>query len=500
MELQKLVRKVKAAKYVAILPSVVIGADRVRRETNEVKDLEDQLAALKAMDLDSLPAYILTHRLPKLTFLHPILESVLSSIPESTTLPTVDAKTAEGKGRNRVLANKLVKEATDEVIRAVSKRMGQEVEDRPVVVKVVKKVEVEVVEVELPELEPGKRLSKRALRAAKGAAKALLPKKGMDPSRKAAIEAATRLEGDDGDADSEEGDGFVSGSDDEADDDDEVMREMARLGGGSEYSDEDNSDEGEEYNSDAALSASSPPKPSTSKSKPKASFPPPKSTKSSRTVSKPITSSAFLPSLASGYISYSDSDGEDAHWVKEEEKGDKKERKNRRGQRARQASVPSSPRPIACTDFILHVVSGSRSTGVERITSSRVREQHPHRQKEAKRTEETPSNAPPSPSPSPPSRSSLSTLLQQLEQSATRTQSPSLRDMSVQSRRGCILRGRRRGKRRMRSRIWLLRRGGRRRSLRDRNRGSCNVVLCEVWSMSSSCPSCSIWCMCADRE
>jgi hypothetical protein len=249
----------------------------------------------------------------------------------------------EGKARNRTLANKLVKEAWDEIARAVGKRMGQEVEARPVKLAVpapssVKGKEIAVEKARQEEEgeegdKPVKKLSKRAERAAKGAAKALLPKPAimMNSARMAAMAA-----GSDDDEGSDD-EGPVSGSD--MDDDHEIQKELARLGGDdagdwSGSSDEEgvqsDADDDDNLGSNSSLPLVAP-KPAKSTAKPKTKDSAPR---------KPITSSAFLPSLASGYISYSDSDGEDAKWVKEAEKGEKKEeRKNRRGQRARQACV-----------------------------------------------------------------------------------------------------------------------------------------------------------------
>lgn len=265
----------------------------------------------------------------------------------------MDPKSVEGKARNRTLANKNVKEAWDEVSRAVAKRMGEEVEGRkekqkevPVkasagAVKAAPAASTSAAAVEGGAVDEGapkpeKRLSKRAERAAKGAAKALLPKPSikMDPSRMAALAAASDSEGEES-----EDEGPLSGSE-LGDDDDEVARELARLGGGGSGSEgawsgseeggaqsdaDDSGDEG--LASDSTFPAVKAPPAAKGKDR--------KMKQASS--SKPITSSAFLPTLAGGYISYSDSDGEDAKWVKDAEKGEKKERKNRRGQRARQA-------------------------------------------------------------------------------------------------------------------------------------------------------------------
>ncbi|KAI5474801.1 hypothetical protein MNV49_002398 [Pseudohyphozyma bogoriensis] len=338
-ELQKLVRKLKSER------------EPKEGELNAATaaDLEAQLEALKALSLDTLPPHLLHTRLPKIPSLRPILTSVLSTLT-SSKLPELDPKSPAGKARNKVLAHKAVKEAWDEVARAVTKRMGEDVPER--VVKEEKKPAVKLVAAtggsggeptkavaREGEPQPEKRLSKRAERAAKAAAKAALPKPkpaGMDPGRKALLEAVAAGEvSDSEDGDSEEG--FESGEElggeiESDDDDDEVRREMARLGGAGDASDsEADSDDDDgpvddisDIPSDAESTSSFP----AAKSK---------SSKGKATSRKMATSSAFLPSLAGGYISYSDSDGEDAQWVKDAEKGEKKERKNRRGQRARRA-------------------------------------------------------------------------------------------------------------------------------------------------------------------
>lgn len=302
------------------------------------------------LDLNAISNHLLLTRLPKITLLHPILPSVFASLPSPVTLPVLaDAKSPGAKARNRVLANKVVKEAWDEVARAVGKRMGEIQEEVAVVEPVVKasskQLAAPVVTSEPVVAVEGKRLSKRAERAAKGAAKALLPRKviTMDPARKAAILAAESSFQNQLGSGSEDEEAF-SGSDD--DDEEELRREMARLGGdsgsnsdGEGFSSDEYGAGGEDASSDddddslrsmptARLSKSAAVVAPAGK---KASAP------SAKKSSRPITSSSFLPSLAGGYISYSDSDGEDAKWVKESEKSDKVERKNRRGQRARQA-------------------------------------------------------------------------------------------------------------------------------------------------------------------
>lgn len=381
-EAQKLTRKLKQS---VLRPSTCAPAthtartgrsrtEQLMRRTSKRSSLLSRCAAPprcarshpQAVSVDPIPLHLLTTRLSKLIYLHPILPAVLAALPPSSPLPDLASASAEGKGRNRILANKLVKEALDEVVRAVAKRMGQEVADRPVVVVPdVKKVPVgKVVVVEATEpSKPFEQLSKRAQRTAIGVAKrAGLPipvatKRAKRPVSESEVDEDEEVEIIASDSEQEPEDGFVSGSEEgEGDDDDEVMRELARLGGGSGSDEEDDpSDffEGSDAEDDVEDSASNlslphvfavPRAPKERESKVAVVKPvKPVKVKAAKSVrsDKPITSSAFLPSLAGGYISYSDSDGEDAKWVKAAEKGDedKKERKNRRGQRARQAYV-----------------------------------------------------------------------------------------------------------------------------------------------------------------
>ncbi|GAA5859715.1 hypothetical protein JCM8547_006996 [Rhodosporidiobolus lusitaniae] len=321
-ELQKVTRKLRTARE----------PKEGEVDAAAVADLEAQLQAIKTLNLDSVPPQLLRTRLAKLPALRSasFLPSLLSSIPTIPIYPELDPQSAEGKARNRVLANKVVPEAWDEVVRAVRKRMGEEVES-----KGGKGKEKEVVQ------EPKKRIT-------------------MDPGRAAALEKAL-LEGagadgeDEGESSADEGpkEGFTdeeaAGSEGE-DDDDAIARELAALNDGvgseGEWSgseDEDDRDEaGAASDSSFPISRPSASSAPSSKKRPQPSLspsPPPASKKAkSAKPTKPITSSSFLPTLAGGYISYSDSDGEDAKWVKASEREDKKsQRKNRRGQRARQA-------------------------------------------------------------------------------------------------------------------------------------------------------------------
>ncbi|GAA6055894.1 hypothetical protein JCM3770_002348 [Rhodotorula araucariae] len=326
-ELQKLTRKLKST-----------------REPKEgavdaalLADLEAQLAALKKLDLDAIPTHLLTTRLPKLHSLRtspPLLATLVASLPVPKTpwAAELDPRSAECKARNRVLAHKAVGEAWDEVSRAVRKRLGEEVDARG--------------------------------GGAKGKEKELAPpppKKGitMDPGRQAQIEAAFlgggdadgADEGDDGDESSEdegpaEGvseDEAASGDeDDEEDDDVAIQRELAALeeGVGSEGEWSGSEADRDDSENASVSSAAAPPANKAAKRRQPSLSPSPPPAKKARSAapSKPITSSSFLPSLAAGYVSYSDSDGEDARWVKDLEREDKKgARKNRRGQRARQA-------------------------------------------------------------------------------------------------------------------------------------------------------------------
>ncbi|GAA5927791.1 hypothetical protein JCM1841_005761 [Sporobolomyces salmonicolor] len=347
-ELQKLTRKIKSTR------------EPKEGEVDQavLADLEAQLTALKALSIDALPPHLLTTRLPKLPSLRSVsfVPSLLSSVP-SSTFPELDAQSAAGKARNRVMANKAVGEAWDEVVRAVKKRMGEEVEPAP------KKEKEKMDKGKGKEIAPAgagdapangeKRLSKRAERARKAEeTKKNLPQRTMEMSaeRRAALEGAGE-EDDDAGEESSEDEGPVPGSEDELDDD-EIARELAAMNDGvgseGEWSGSDDDDLGApqsdaEDDDDVASDSSFPVRPPTSKKRQPSLSPSPPPTKKSKPSRepvrhKPVTSSAFLPSLAGGYISYSDSDGEDAKWVKDAEKDDKKgQRKNRRGQRARQA-------------------------------------------------------------------------------------------------------------------------------------------------------------------
>ena len=242
-------------------------------------------------------------------------------------------------------------------MRAVRKRMGEEVEPSKLKeekIKVDPKGKGKEVEsVSVPTVGPTeggvtgeKRLSKRAERARKAEeTKKNLPKRTMEMSdqRKALLEAAgseaDSEEGLDGGFESGEDDddeGPLAGSEDEELDDDEIARELAALDGEGDGSEGEWSGSEEDEEEEATSRPTKRSKPSLSLSP----SPPPAKKRSirEREPHKPVTSSAFLPSLAAGYVSYSDSDGEDAKWVKEAERENKKgQRKNRRGQRARQA-------------------------------------------------------------------------------------------------------------------------------------------------------------------
>lgn len=320
-------------------------------------------------------------RIGKLYFLRPhatALQAALAS-PSTSTATEPDGQSPEGKARNRLLTNKVLKEAWEEVHRAMAKRCGQEVEPRPAKDKELKpkptqaapatsavaeaKVTVEGEQAAGEEATiaaeaslPVKRLSKRAERAARAAlTKAGLPKRtmAMDPSRLAALAAAEEGEGE---GEGEEGEDEASQADDESEDqgplsgseygdeDSELEREMARLGGAGDGSDSDDEffsgDEAEGSDGDDEPTSDAPP----AKKLRAAPAPAVASAKATKTKvakpsrdRKPVTSSAFLPTLASGYVSYSDSDGEDAKRDRDFDKVEKKERKNRRGQRARQA-------------------------------------------------------------------------------------------------------------------------------------------------------------------
>ncbi|GAA5933620.1 hypothetical protein JCM3775_003754 [Rhodotorula graminis] len=316
-ELQKLTRKLKQTRE---------PKEGAQVDAALLADLEAQLAALKTLDLDPIPTHLLTTRLSKLHSLRasPLLPVLLATLPApKSPWAELDPHSAPSKARNRVLAHKAIGDSWDEVSRAVRKRLGEDVD-------------------------------------AKGAGNKVEMKKGitMDPGRQAAIEAAFLGGEAGGEGEDKEGaaassedegpaaglsddEGPVAGSEDE-DDEDEIRRELAALeegvGSEGEWSGSD-SDDDDDFAAAPSTSTSTKP---LKRRQPSLSPSPPPAAKKARALapSKPITSSSFLPSLNAGYVSYSDSDGEDAKWVKDAEREDRKEaggRKNRRGQRARQA-------------------------------------------------------------------------------------------------------------------------------------------------------------------
>ncbi|BGP47446.1 hypothetical protein JCM10450v2_003298 [Rhodotorula kratochvilovae] len=313
-ELQKLTRKLKTTRE----------PKEGEVDAGLLADLEAQLAALKKLDLDAIPTHLLTTRLSKLHSLRtsPLLPMLLAALPTpKTPWAELDPKSAECKARNRVLAHKAIGEAWDEVSRAVRKRLGEEVDAR-----------------------------------GKGKEKELPPKKGitMDPGRMAAIEAALVAGGENDEEDDEGAEssadegpaaGFSedegpSGDEEEDDEDAAIQRELAALEDGVGSEGEWSGSEADDDEDGASVSSVPAPPAKASKRRQPSLSPSPPPAKKARSAAplKPTTSSSFLPSLAAGYVSYSDSDGEDARWVKDLEREDKKgARKNRRGQRARQA-------------------------------------------------------------------------------------------------------------------------------------------------------------------
>ncbi|KAM0789044.1 hypothetical protein ACM66B_003109 [Microbotryomycetes sp. NB124-2] len=337
-ETQKLARKLKQTKT----PK----DGKVDQEL--VKQLEQQFTALKSLSIDEIPFQIISSRLSKLAFLKPHLSLVTTSLSttfasqnngkEKSFEPTkeqLDPTSLQGKVRNRVLANKVVKEGWDECVNGFKKRVGHDDDN-------LKKEEQQ---------EKGKGMTvdpERLKQIEKQASKTEM--------RRGHESAQSEDEG----SDESEFDGS-EGDDESAIDDDEVERELARLngdGGGEddssqgEWSDSDEDDalvagSGDDVNdddaedSDAASDSSYPilskrQRESMTQNDKKSR----KADSSAKAVAKPTkmaSSSTFLPTLASGYISFSDSDGEDAIWIKDDERQEKKQRKNRRGQRARQA-------------------------------------------------------------------------------------------------------------------------------------------------------------------
>ncbi|BGO90931.1 hypothetical protein NBRC10512_002316 [Rhodotorula toruloides] len=385
-ELQKLTRKLKSTRE----------PKEGAVDSALLADLEAQLAALKKVDLNSIPVHILASRLPKIHSLRsaPFYPSVTAAIPPSPSKwVDLDAQSAEGKARNRVMANKAIAESWDEVVRAVRKRLGEEVEAPGKDVKGKAKAKEqdeqggffeEEEKREAPKskgitMDPGRLAAIEAASMENSAdeaeeAEAAEQAEGagedvseVSPDKLAALEAAfLQGRGDDDDGEMSEDDGPVLGisedegepaqqeaeeevedeeegsdDEDEVDEDEAIRRELAALedGEGSEGAWSDSAEE-EDADDDGASVASDSSFPTKSAKRRQPSLsptPPPRPAKKAK-ASKPLTSSAFLPTLASGYIGY-DSDDEDAKWLKQAEKEDAKDRarKNRPGQRARRA-------------------------------------------------------------------------------------------------------------------------------------------------------------------
>ncbi|BGP31409.1 hypothetical protein JCM10296v2_003173 [Rhodotorula toruloides] len=382
-ELQKLTRKLKSTRE----------PKEGAVDSALLADLEAQLAALKKVDLNSIPVHILTSRLPKIHSLRsaPFYSSITADVPSSTSKwVELDAQSPEGKARNRVMANKAIAESWDEVVRAVGKRLGEEVEALGKDVKGKTKAKAqdeqggffeEEEKQEAPKskgitMDPGRLAAIEAASMENSADERDEPEAveldeaaaedggDVSPDKLAALEAAfLKGRGDDEDEEMSEDDGPVlgisedegepaqqdeaeddedeEGSEEEEDEDDAIRRELAALedGEGSEgaWSDSAEEEDTDEDGASVASDSSFPTKPAKRRQPSLSPSPPPRPAKKAK-ASKPLTSSAFLPTLASGYIGY-DSDDEDAKWLKQAEKEDAKDRarKNRPGQRARRA-------------------------------------------------------------------------------------------------------------------------------------------------------------------
>lgn len=228
-----------------------------------------------------------------------------------------------GKARNKVLANKLIKEAWLEISRAIGKKCGEISE----LVQIPETLPIDTTTSSTSrlELEPivieGKRLSKRALRTAKNVAKA-----GLIINNASQVTNSIELSTSKAETSRKGKEGNINSSEINRSESHSVEKSFTAELEDSQLS----------VNLPSTLKVFDkfvvdPLVPSLKRARKETRL-----ESSSKKVEKPIQSSAFLPSLASGYISYSDSDDE-AEWVKEGEKVDKVERKNRRGQRARQA-------------------------------------------------------------------------------------------------------------------------------------------------------------------
>ncbi|KAK4057789.1 hypothetical protein OIO90_001008 [Microbotryomycetes sp. JL221] len=331
-ETQKLSRKVKQTKE---------PKDDKPIDDKLVKRLELELTSLKNLSIDKLASQVISSRTSKLSFLKPYLSTLTSSTPtltnvEQPTKQELDPTTTEGKVRNRVLANKIVKQGWDEINKGLMKRCGINEEGTS------QQQEAQ----EQQEQSKGIQINPDRLKR--------IQEDEDKKERRATKKQQLGTASDDVDEDDEESQDSdqqtQEGLDDSVIDDDEVERELARLNGGND--DETGSSEGEwsDSDDDDAMVAGSDEDDQDDNDQQENQDDLPVKTKRQRDVianvkptkqstkpTKMASSSTFLPSLAAGYISYSDSDDEDAKWIKQDERQDKKQRKNRRGQRARQA-------------------------------------------------------------------------------------------------------------------------------------------------------------------
>ena len=313
-------------------------------------ELEAILAALKELDADALAGQALRTKLGKekrsgLAENDEVRAFLVSLQAQDGASAPADATSPKGKARNRILANKVVVECMTDVLASLRARAG------------LVSLDAKAASVQAQE-QPALRQKPKQKRASEADAGSDSDptSEGEDSAAGGSISGDTTSSSEDSDEDSDD-DGTVShisaeeempGSEDDFfgfDDSSAPARSSRttsrrRAGGQSDDSDSESDDSASSF---PLARPASPPPPASAKAKAskEAKISKKDKTKSSKKAdvasAKPITSSAFLPSLAGGYTvgdedgsvyDFSDDDGTAPAAMM---------RKNRRGQRARQA-------------------------------------------------------------------------------------------------------------------------------------------------------------------
>lgn len=245
-------------------------------------------------------------RLSKLARVNPAIDDALGALPKDSFASSSDPKSPLVKATNRILASKAAVDEWKDVLYLVKQKAGLEVTgERP------------------------RYLKKQSASSQKTSATASAASKAATKPRAQAEE-----ENVDDQESEEDRDSAAASAEEEAEiDDDEVARELAQF---SEDSDPGTNSEDDDGSAIGAPEDEEEEQPLEQEQSRKAF----QREQLRRPAKKQRldTSSTFLPSLATGYVSFSDDDDDDARWIRQAEHEDRQqERKNRPGQRARRA-------------------------------------------------------------------------------------------------------------------------------------------------------------------